>query len=361
MSFSRVEQLSERTFLVVENDPYGQYPFLYVIVAEDKCILIDSGCGTADYRDFVTSRINKKNLPYLVINTHVHFDHVGGNHCFCGSRKSGCIDICMGCRDKKFTQNYEINSLALAHNGMKVKDFSVSRWLNEGDLIYLDDKNPTKEGALEVIFTPGHTSDSISLYAHWEKRLFVGDTIYPFTAIHLDGIGSNVVEYLSSVKKLSQFASAHMATQKTSSGSVQTVNSDPQKQEKIQEFFSFVGLDAESAAVTFNVESLLELCDWNLESGVDFYLNNSSEISSVCPPNAIQIQSSIQTTPNNDIHLSCGHVEANLGVGSLEEMTTMLEVVRAGALQPQHVDGDYGEFSNGTFTVMMPLKVKWEN
>ena len=29
---------------------------------------------------------------------------------------------------------------------------------------------------------PGHTPDSIALYAHWEKRLFVGDIIYPFTS-----------------------------------------------------------------------------------------------------------------------------------------------------------------------------------
>jgi hypothetical protein len=39
------EQLSKYTWKVVENDPYGQYPFLYVILGEDKCIIIDSGCG----------------------------------------------------------------------------------------------------------------------------------------------------------------------------------------------------------------------------------------------------------------------------------------------------------------------------
>lgn len=46
-----------------------------------------------------------------------------------------------------------------------------------GDLIYLDDANPTREQALEVIFTPGHTTDSIALYYPAEKKLFVGDTI----------------------------------------------------------------------------------------------------------------------------------------------------------------------------------------
>jgi glyoxylase-like metal-dependent hydrolase (beta-lactamase superfamily II) len=39
------EKLSDITYKVVENDPYGQYPFLYVILGADKCILIDTGTG----------------------------------------------------------------------------------------------------------------------------------------------------------------------------------------------------------------------------------------------------------------------------------------------------------------------------
>jgi hypothetical protein len=39
------EQLTTRTWKVVENDPYGQYPFMYVVIGFGKCILIDTGCG----------------------------------------------------------------------------------------------------------------------------------------------------------------------------------------------------------------------------------------------------------------------------------------------------------------------------
>lgn len=28
---------------VVEADPYGQYPFLYIIKGKDKCVVIDTG------------------------------------------------------------------------------------------------------------------------------------------------------------------------------------------------------------------------------------------------------------------------------------------------------------------------------
>lgn len=85
----------------------------------------------------------------------------------------------MGSNNKTFTENYEINSLSLAHS-TSVKKFTITRWLSEGDKIYLDDKNPSEEKALEVIFTPGHTPDSISLIAPFDKRIFVGDIICIF-------------------------------------------------------------------------------------------------------------------------------------------------------------------------------------
>lgn len=52
--YTRVEQLSARTYLVVESDRFGQFPFLYVILGEDKCILIDTGCGMCVVMLFVT-------------------------------------------------------------------------------------------------------------------------------------------------------------------------------------------------------------------------------------------------------------------------------------------------------------------
>lgn len=55
----------------------------------------------------------------------------------------------MGCNDEKFSANYEINSLSMAHN-CKVRPFTVSRWLKDGDLIALDDAKPEKSNSLEV-------------------------------------------------------------------------------------------------------------------------------------------------------------------------------------------------------------------
>jgi hypothetical protein len=55
----------------------------------------------------------------------------------------------MGSNDEKFSANYEINSLSMAHN-CKVREFTVSRWLKDGDLIFLDEAKPEKPNSLEV-------------------------------------------------------------------------------------------------------------------------------------------------------------------------------------------------------------------
>jgi len=197
------EQIHPRIWKVVEADPYGQYPFLYVILGKDKCIVIDTGTGCGDFKRFVSTHINTASLPYLVVCTHVHFDHVGGNHAFQGE---GCLGIAMGSRDVKFTSNVEINSLSLAHPGCTIKPFEVTRWLHDGDLIHLDEANKAKEHSLEVIYTPGHTLDSIALIDHQAGRIFVGDTLYPFTAVHLDCLGSSTTDCLASLARLKGLA-----------------------------------------------------------------------------------------------------------------------------------------------------------
>jgi len=369
-------------------------------MGDDKCILIDSGCGTGDYRSFVASNINKSNLPYLVINTHVHFDHIGGNHRFCGEHQEGCIGVCMGCQNKTFSQNYAINSLSMAHS-YQVKPFAVTRWLNEGDLIYLNDAQPSRELAIEVIFLPGHTPDSIGLYASWEKRLFVGDILYPFTTIHVDGLGSNAADYLISLKKMQSFieriesappsnttntpATAQSSSPSPSPSTTTNINASPTpaptvspsnqladfQKAAIQEFLSVLSLDSATQR-TFNAETLMSLCDWDVTTAIDFYLGSSSEISSLCPPSTSStassstpqqpaqiVQNQSQATANK-IVLSCGHVECNLDSNSVTEVVEFLELVKSGFVEPNSIDAEYGEYSNGNFALMLPLKPKWD-
>ena len=75
-----VERLSERVWKAVESDPFGQYPFVYFVLGWDKIVVIDTGTGVHDTHALMLSipELKQSNLPFLVILTHIHFDHVGG-------------------------------------------------------------------------------------------------------------------------------------------------------------------------------------------------------------------------------------------------------------------------------------------
>jgi glyoxylase-like metal-dependent hydrolase (beta-lactamase superfamily II) len=71
----------------------------------------------------VTANVNTAGLPYLVVCSHVHFDHVGGNHRFAsaGAKSGGdadgpgCLGIWMGGRKPAFTENYPLTSCCASH------------------------------------------------------------------------------------------------------------------------------------------------------------------------------------------------------------------------------------------------------
>ena len=54
-----------------------------------------------------------------------------------------------------------------------VKPFHITNWIHDGSKIDLGGR------VLQVISTPGHTPDSISLWDAQNKLLFTGDMYYP--------------------------------------------------------------------------------------------------------------------------------------------------------------------------------------
>lgn len=205
-----VRRLSDRVWVVVESDRFGEQPHIYVVRGRKKAILVDTGCGSANLRDFLWTLPELDGLEFQVVNTHVHYDHIGGNHCFCGAGGAAlcaeCVAICQGARDRGFSERWRDSSLQ-SMVGASIDNFCVTEWLEEGDRIYLDDDMPSDEEALEVLYTPGHTPDSISLYLPIENRLFTGDLIYP-GALYLFLPGSSFPEFAESLEKLRRFIAA---------------------------------------------------------------------------------------------------------------------------------------------------------
>jgi len=122
----------------------------YSYLLEDKELNI---VGIIDPSDFDTcDKIIKKKYNKLdyILNTHHHFDHVGGN--------------------EKLKEKYRA----------KVLGFELDKDRIPGIDIILKDKQNFKLGnsSFEVIFIPGHTKGHIAFYFKDEKIVFTGDTLF---------------------------------------------------------------------------------------------------------------------------------------------------------------------------------------
>jgi glyoxylase-like metal-dependent hydrolase (beta-lactamase superfamily II) len=89
-------RLNDTTFLIVEEDKWGESPFIYVKVHPTVLVVIDTGCGGAakdrdaqltSLREFIETYpvVDNGNQPlnaesqkgYIVICSHCHYDHIG--------------------------------------------------------------------------------------------------------------------------------------------------------------------------------------------------------------------------------------------------------------------------------------------
>jgi glyoxylase-like metal-dependent hydrolase (beta-lactamase superfamily II) len=160
-------------------EPHQQEEIIsYLILGDKQALLFDTGMGISDIRKVVEGLTK---LPVSVLNSHTHNDHVSDNWRF--SRIYGM--------DTAFTREHAKGSVAAAQEEIgpgaicgelppgfdaksyAVKPFHITDWIHGGEKIDLGGR------VLEVISTPGHTPDSISLWDARNGLLFTGDMYYP--------------------------------------------------------------------------------------------------------------------------------------------------------------------------------------
>lgn len=76
--YAEVYQFRDNTYGIFSpNYDGGGDPWCYLILGPQKAMLVDTGCGVGDLRGVVQEIIGKREL--IVVNTHPHGDHSGGN------------------------------------------------------------------------------------------------------------------------------------------------------------------------------------------------------------------------------------------------------------------------------------------
>lgn len=144
---------------------------IYLIV--DKTVaLIDAGTGMnfeTVKREIVKLGMKPEDVE-LLVNTHCHFDHAGGDGDFV--RASGCGVAVHRLEARPLRDGDGITTLARTIFNATLEPVRVTRELRHRDRIELG------ELKLYVLHTPGHTSGSICLYEPKRRLLFSGDTIF---------------------------------------------------------------------------------------------------------------------------------------------------------------------------------------
>ncbi|MBN1408052.1 MAG: MBL fold metallo-hydrolase [Calditrichaceae bacterium] len=173
---------------------------IYLVLGKNKALLIDTGNGISDLAGFVKTITN---LPLLVLNTHGHPDHAGGNFQFpevYAHPKDSTLtkyftstDYHDGAIQQTQKNNPDLESTFIRD----ISAFNKPTYLPvaEGFVFDLGDRK------LEVIETPGHTPGSIVLLDAANKLLFTGDNNNTVVWLFLDGC-LPLEAYLQTLQKL---------------------------------------------------------------------------------------------------------------------------------------------------------------
>jgi glyoxylase-like metal-dependent hydrolase (beta-lactamase superfamily II) len=172
----------------------------YLIVGEKKALLFDTGMGISDIKKVVGELTR---LPIIVLNSHTHDDHVGGNWQFdtiYAMNTDFTRQNAQGSREDAQEEVAPDQICGTLPKGFDPKKYETRPWkirayMHDGDKFDLGGRT------IEVVSTPGHTPDAISLIDRANGLLFTGDTYYP-APIWLFRPETDLDAYAASIRRL---------------------------------------------------------------------------------------------------------------------------------------------------------------
>lgn len=162
----------------------------YLVWDSKESIVIDPGSAKEVYQ--IKDKLEEFDLKLkYIINTHSHFDHIGGNQ-FLKSNYNTKLGI-----SKKESKNLVDPEKNLSkYMGTVIKSPNSDFYLESKDTIYFGNEK------LEIIYCPGHSQGSIALYNDKNDLLFSGDTIFKNGVGRTDLPGGNSDKLIESINKL---------------------------------------------------------------------------------------------------------------------------------------------------------------
>lgn len=177
-------------------DPMGVLTTL--VIGKEQALLVDTTYGIGDLKAAVT---NLTTLPLIVVNSHGHMDHSGGNYQF--------DEVLINERDFELCQKH--NSLkkrnenieTAAQNNILPSDFRINSYLAQraGNLKILDTEIfDLGDLTVKIVNLQGHTKGSIGFLLVEDNLLITTDAICPWVWLFLEE-STSVKVYIETLQR----------------------------------------------------------------------------------------------------------------------------------------------------------------
>ena len=173
----QVYQVEPEIFAIYEPFQW-QEVISYLILGKEKALLFDTGNGMGNIKAIVERLTD---IPVVVLNSHTHFDHIGGNYQFdtiLSVSTPFSIANSHGVANDIVTMEASPEALCkglppgVSQSTHRIRPFDIASTVRDGDVIDLGGRK------LEVLQVPGHTDDAIALLERESGFLWTGDTFY---------------------------------------------------------------------------------------------------------------------------------------------------------------------------------------
>ncbi len=148
--------------MTVKTLKVGEYQTnCYLVIEDHNCLIVDPGA------DYIAIKASLKGLkPLKILLTHNHFDHTGAIN--------------------KLKEDFDLE--VLNFDDVEEKKYKIDNF------------------SFEVIFTPGHTKDSITFYFKEDKAMFTGDFLFNKDIGRCDLPTGSIKEMQNSINKIKMYS-----------------------------------------------------------------------------------------------------------------------------------------------------------
>ena len=198
--YYKAERIAEKSWMISNGFVPNSYALCYLVEGRDYALLIDSILGMGNLKAFCATLTDK---PVVLVNTHAHSDHFGGNFffdtCYMHHRDIGFFQESIG-QVKKQQLVDMAKGMALDEYRDRIEaDENFADWdpmkvcpVYDGNVFDLGDRK------IEVVEVGGHTAGSIVLIDPATRIAYSGDACNGNTLLEF----SNSLPIVSYMKAL---------------------------------------------------------------------------------------------------------------------------------------------------------------